>query len=108
MIETILPRVVAAVEAFDDPPGAILYPEEEVTVSRIQLNCTPEAAHGIMPTPLSSIDVPTPFKDSCIVGHRAHGDGQFAPGTIVIEVAVVKMHSQGEVRLTRIWSQSKS
>ena len=34
MIETILPRVVAAVEAFDDPPGAILYPEEEVAVAR--------------------------------------------------------------------------
>ena len=34
MIETILPRVVAAVEAFDDPPGAVLYPEEEVAVAR--------------------------------------------------------------------------
>jgi 4'-phosphopantetheinyl transferase EntD len=34
VIEEILPAAVAAVEAFDDPPDALLYPEEEAVVAR--------------------------------------------------------------------------
>ncbi|MGH3941435.1 MAG: 4'-phosphopantetheinyl transferase family protein [Pseudonocardiaceae bacterium] len=34
MIEKILPDVVASVEAFDDPQDAVLFPEEEVVISR--------------------------------------------------------------------------
>ncbi|MGH3914823.1 MAG: 4'-phosphopantetheinyl transferase family protein [Pseudonocardiaceae bacterium] len=34
MIKKILPDVVASVEAFDDPPEAMLFPEEEAVVSR--------------------------------------------------------------------------
>lgn len=34
MIEEILPAAVAAVEAFDDPPDAMLYPEERAVVAR--------------------------------------------------------------------------
>ncbi|MGH3900034.1 MAG: 4'-phosphopantetheinyl transferase family protein [Pseudonocardiaceae bacterium] len=34
MIEKILPRVVACAEAFDDPPDAVLYPQEEAVISR--------------------------------------------------------------------------
>jgi len=34
VLEEILPGEVAAAEAFDDPPGTVLYPEEEVAVSR--------------------------------------------------------------------------
>ena len=34
MIEAILPGTVAAVETSDDPPGAVLYPEEEPFVAR--------------------------------------------------------------------------
>lgn len=34
MIEKIMPAEVACVEAFDDPPGAVLYPEEEAVISR--------------------------------------------------------------------------
>jgi enterobactin synthetase component D / holo-[acyl-carrier protein] synthase len=34
VIEAILPGAVAAVETADDPPGAVLYPEEEATVAR--------------------------------------------------------------------------
>lgn len=34
MIEKILPDVVASAEAFDDPPDAVLFPEEEAVISR--------------------------------------------------------------------------
>ena len=34
MIEKILPDVVACCEAFDDPPDAALFPEEEAVISR--------------------------------------------------------------------------
>jgi 4'-phosphopantetheinyl transferase EntD len=33
-MEELLPPVVAVEEAFDDPPGAVLYPEEEAVVAR--------------------------------------------------------------------------
>ena len=33
MIEDILPGVVSAVEAFTDPPGATLFPEEEAVIA---------------------------------------------------------------------------
>jgi 4'-phosphopantetheinyl transferase EntD len=33
-MEDLLPAVVAVEEAFDDPPGAVLYPEEEAFVAR--------------------------------------------------------------------------
>ena len=34
MIEEILPAAVSAVEAFDDPPGAVLFPEEAAVVAK--------------------------------------------------------------------------
>jgi 4'-phosphopantetheinyl transferase EntD len=34
VIEEILPPAVVAVEAFDDPPGVLLFPEEEATLRR--------------------------------------------------------------------------
>lgn len=34
MIEKILPDIVASTEAFDDPPDAVLFPEEEAVISR--------------------------------------------------------------------------
>jgi 4'-phosphopantetheinyl transferase EntD len=34
VIEEILPAAVAAVEAFEDPPGAVLFPEEEAAIAR--------------------------------------------------------------------------
>ncbi|MGH3778413.1 MAG: 4'-phosphopantetheinyl transferase family protein [Pseudonocardiaceae bacterium] len=34
MIEKILPGTVACAEAFDDPPGAVLHPQEEAVISR--------------------------------------------------------------------------
>lgn len=34
MIEKILPEVVASTEAFDDPPDAMLFPEEEAVIRR--------------------------------------------------------------------------
>ncbi|MGH3873924.1 MAG: 4'-phosphopantetheinyl transferase family protein [Pseudonocardiaceae bacterium] len=34
MIEKILPDAVACAEAFDDPPDAVLHPQEEVVISR--------------------------------------------------------------------------
>jgi 4'-phosphopantetheinyl transferase EntD len=34
VIEAILPATVASAEAFDDPPGATLFPEEEAVVAR--------------------------------------------------------------------------
>lgn len=34
MIERVLPAQVVCAEAFDDPPGAVLYPEEEAVISR--------------------------------------------------------------------------
>lgn len=34
MIEKLLPDAVASSEAFDDPPDAVLFPEEEAVISR--------------------------------------------------------------------------
>jgi 4'-phosphopantetheinyl transferase EntD len=34
VIEKILPAAVASSEAFDDPPDAVLFPEEEAVISR--------------------------------------------------------------------------
>jgi 4'-phosphopantetheinyl transferase EntD len=34
VIEKILPDAVACSEAFDDPPDAVLFPEEEAVISR--------------------------------------------------------------------------
>jgi hypothetical protein len=34
MIEQILPAGAASAEAFGDPPGLVLFPEEEVLVTR--------------------------------------------------------------------------
>src|SRR6266700_7090893 len=67
-----------------------------------------EVARGIMPTALPAVDVPTPFKNSCIVRQGALGDGELVTGVVVIEIAVVKVRSQGKVRFARIRFQSKS
>ena len=34
MIEAILPAAVASADAFSDPPGAFLFPEEEARLAR--------------------------------------------------------------------------
>src|SRR5437588_12880358 len=65
---------------------------ENLDVSRIQLHCTLEVAHGIMPTALTAVDEPTPFKNSCVVGQGTDGDGELIPGVVVIQVAWVQMH----------------
>src|SRR6266516_5089826 len=72
---------------------------EDPYVSRIQLTCMLEVARGIVPTALPAVDVPTPFKNSCVVRQGANGDGELVKGVVVIEVAVVKVRSQGKVRL---------
>src|SRR5437867_3975258 len=81
---------------------------ENFYVSRIQLGCPLEVAHGILPTALTTVDESSPFKNSCIVGQGADGDGELATGVGVIEIAVVKVRSQGKVRFARIRFQSKS
>src|SRR5213076_1462983 len=81
---------------------------ENLNVSRIQLDCTLEVAHGVMPTVLPAVDVPSPFKNSRVVGQGAGGDGELVTGVVVIEVAMVKMPSQGKVCVSRIWFQAKS
>ena len=80
---------------------------EDVYASRIQLHCTLEVAHRIRPTVLATVDVSTPFKDSRVVGQRADGDGELVTGVVVIKIAVVKVRSQGKVRLARIRFQSE-
>src|SRR5207244_1495929 len=81
---------------------------ENLNVSRIQLDCTLEVAHGIMPTVLPAVDVSSPFKNSRVVGQGAGGDRKLVTGVVVVEVAMVKMPSQGKVCVSRIWFQSKS
>src|SRR5215468_1623340 len=63
---------------------------------------------GIIPAPLSSIDVSVQFKDPRVVWHCAEGDVELIPGTAVIEVTVVKVQSRGQMRLARIRIQSQS
>src|SRR5260370_20671760 len=49
---------------------------EDLYVSRIQRGCPLEVAHGIVPTALTTVDESSPFKNSCIVGQGADGDGE--------------------------------
>src|SRR5438270_12168973 len=54
--------------------------KKNLNVSRIQLDCMLEVAHGIMPTALPAVDAPIPFKNSCIVGQGVGGDGELVTG----------------------------
>src|SRR5438876_2774297 len=81
---------------------------EDFYVSRVQRGCPLEVAHGIMPTALTAVDESSPFKNSCIVGQGAGGDGELVTGVVVIKVAMVKVPCEGEVHLARIWLQAKS
>src|SRR5206468_195948 len=77
-------------------------------VSRIQLTCMLQVAHGIMPTAMPAINQPIQLKNSCVVGQSAAGNGELVIGAVVIAVAPVKVQSQGKVCLARIGFQSKS
>src|SRR6266542_920912 len=66
---------------------------ENLYVSRIQLHCMLEVAHGIMPTALPAVDIASPFKNPCTVGQGTERDGELVTGSVVIEVAVVKVRS---------------
>src|SRR5437867_2988177 len=76
-------------------------------VSRVQLHCALEVAHGIIPMVLTAIDVSDPFKNSCIVGQGTYGDSELVTGAIVIKIAVVKVRTQSEVRLAGLWFDTK-
>src|SRR5207237_7863143 len=67
---------------------------EDLYVSRIQLGCPLEVAHGITPTALTAVDESGPFKNSCAVGQGTDGDGELVTRGVVIEVAWVKVSSQ--------------
>src|SRR5205809_798113 len=93
-------------DAVEDRQGLSIVPQipvsdrgvcENPNASRIQLHCTLVVTHGIVPTVLTTVDVSTQFRNSCIVGQGACCDSQLITGSVVIEVVVVKMISQGKV-----------
>ena len=91
MIEEILPTEVAAVEAFDDPPGAMLYPEEEAVIARAvdkrQREFTTArvcaraalAALGLPPAPILPGQRGAPGWPNGVVGSMKHAPGTGPP-----------------------------
>lgn len=87
MIEKIMPAEVACVEAFDDPPDAVLYPEEESVISRAVdkrrrefrtvRHCARRALSelGIAPTALLPGDRGMPQWPPGVVGSMTHCAG---------------------------------
>lgn len=87
MIEEILPPEVASAEAFDDPPGTTLYPEEEAVVARSVDKRRREfttaracarramAALGLPPAPIVPGERGAPTWPSGVVGSMTHCDG---------------------------------
>lgn len=87
MIEKILPDTVRCAEAFDDPPEAVLFPEEEAVISRAvekrrrefrtTRHCARQALGelGIAPTPVLPGDRREPRWPDGIVGSMTHCAG---------------------------------
>jgi 4'-phosphopantetheinyl transferase EntD len=87
MIERILPAAVIAVEAFDDPPEAVLLPEEEIVVAKAVDKRRREfttvrycarqglARLGLPPTPILPGDRGAPRWPDGIVGSMTHCAG---------------------------------
>lgn len=87
MIEKLVPDEVVCVEAFDDLPDAVLYPEEEAVISRAVgkrrrefrtvRHCARRALHelGIPPTPLLPGERGMPQWPPGVVGSMTHCAG---------------------------------
>jgi 4'-phosphopantetheinyl transferase EntD len=87
MIEQILPPAVASAESFDDPPGAVLYPEEQALVARAvdkrrrefttARTCARRAmaALGLPPAPIVSGERGAPIWPAGTIGSITHCDG---------------------------------
>jgi 4'-phosphopantetheinyl transferase EntD len=87
VIEEILPPEVASAEAFDDPPGTVLYPEEEAVIARSVDKRRREfttaracarramAALGLPPAPIVPGERGAPTWPSGVVGSMTHCDG---------------------------------
>ncbi len=87
MIEEIVPSTVAAVEAFDDPPHATLYPQEEAVIARAvdkrrrefttARHCarTAMAALGLPPAPIVPGPRGAPGWPAGVVGSITHCAG---------------------------------
>jgi 4'-phosphopantetheinyl transferase EntD len=87
MIEEILPPEVASAEAFDDPPGVTLYPEEEAVVARsvdkrrreftTARACARRAMGtlGLPPAPIVPGERGAPIWPPGVVGSMTHCDG---------------------------------
>lgn len=87
MIEKILPDTVACAEAFDDPPDAVLHPQEEAMISRAVekrrrefrtvRHCARRALRdlGLPPVPVLSGEHREPLWPPGIVGSMTHCAG---------------------------------
>src|SRR5215475_14013175 len=64
---------------------------KNLDVSRIQLHCMLEVAHGIMPTVLTAVDEPAPLENLCLVGQGTDGDRELVTRVVVIQGAMVKV-----------------
>ena len=79
MIAEILPPPVAAVEAFDDPPGATLFPEEEAAMARAAARRRSEftAGRACARAALAGLGLPA---TAIVPGQR--GAPQWPPGVV--------------------------
>jgi 4'-phosphopantetheinyl transferase EntD len=87
MIEKILPDAVACAEAFDDPPDAVLHPQEEAVISRAVekrrrefrtvRHCARRALRdlGLPPAPVLSGEHREPLWPPGVVGSMTHCAG---------------------------------
>jgi 4'-phosphopantetheinyl transferase EntD len=107
MIEKILPATVACVEAFDDPPDATLFAEEEKTIAAAVEKrrreyttvraCARQAlgALGLTPGPILSDEHGAPRWPVGIVGSMTHCDGYRAAAVArVTDVPVVGIDAE--------------
>jgi 4'-phosphopantetheinyl transferase EntD len=122
MIEEIVPSTVAAVEAFDDPPNATLYPQEEAVISRAvdkrrrefttARHCarTAMVALGLPPAPILPGPRGAPGWPDGVVGSMTHCAGYRAAAlahgrdlrTIGIDAEVHEALPQGVLDLVSI------
>jgi 4'-phosphopantetheinyl transferase EntD len=75
VIEAILPAGVASAEAFDDPPGAVLFPEEEALLTRAVDKRRREFTLGVAPAPILPGPKGAPQWPAAIVGSMTHCAG---------------------------------
>jgi 4'-phosphopantetheinyl transferase EntD len=100
MIEQILPGGVVAVEVFDDPPGLVLYPEEEAVVARAVDKRRKEFAGGrhcaraalaelgLPPAPILPGERGSPVWPDGVAGSITHCDGYRAAAVSVDVLSV--------------------